>query len=121
MESDNEFECVAVIHSHTQDVKSVHWHPSKEVQISCLFLIHSQILFSCSYDDTIKIFQDEEDDWYCSSTLTGHTSTVWDFAFDRTGDRIVSCGDDKNLIVWDVKTTKESTCEFEQNITFGSH
>jgi len=95
MESDNEFECIAVIHSHSQDVKAVHWHPSKE------------ILFSCSYDDTLKIFQDEDDDWFCAHTLTGHTSTVWDFVFDKTGDRMVSCSDDKNLIIWDIKSLKE--------------
>lgn len=31
MEQDNEFECIAVLHGHTQDVKSVKWHPAKEV------------------------------------------------------------------------------------------
>jgi len=95
MESDNEFECIAVLHGHSQDVKSVRWHPTKE------------ILFSCSYDDTIKVFQDDEDDWICTQTLTGHKSTVWDFSFDKNGDRLVSASDDKNLIVWDIKSLKE--------------
>ena len=28
---DGEFECVAVLQEHTQDVKSVKWHPNQEV------------------------------------------------------------------------------------------
>ena len=31
VESDHEFECISVLHGHTQDVKSVLWHPTKEV------------------------------------------------------------------------------------------
>lgn len=39
----NEFECVSVLQGHTQDVKMVQWHPSTDV------------LFSCSYDNSIKV------------------------------------------------------------------
>src|SRR5262249_25080500 len=39
-DDDDEFECLAVLQDHTQDVKSVSWHPSEP------------ILASCSYDDT---------------------------------------------------------------------
>lgn len=92
MESDDEFECISVLHKHTQDVKSVLWHPKKEA------------LFSCSYDDTIRIWEDDEDDWYCSNTLEGHTSTVWGMSFDKTGNYLVSCSDDKNLIIWDISS-----------------
>jgi len=91
MESDNDFECISVLHGHSQDVKSVLWHPSKE------------LLFSCSYDDTIRIWEDEEDDWYCKHVLKGHTSTIWDMSFDKKGDYLVSCSDDNNLIIWDTK------------------
>mmetsp|Transcript_12155 Transcript_12155/g.15745 ORF Transcript_12155/g.15745 Transcript_12155/m.15745 type:complete len:340 (+) Transcript_12155:3-1022(+) len=85
---DGDFECEAVLHGHTQDVKFVKWHPVEE---------H---LFSCSYDDTIKIWANEADDWHCMATLTAHESTVWQFSFDSTGNRIVSCGDDGKAIVW---------------------
>lgn len=47
-----------------------------------------QILVSCSYDDTVKVWQEDNDDWVCTATLTGHTSTVWSAAFDATGDRL---------------------------------
>ncbi|ELR20629.1 protein ciao1, putative [Acanthamoeba castellanii str. Neff] len=76
MESNKEFECVSVLHGHTQDVKSVKWHPTKEV------------LVSCSYDDTIKLWADDQDDWYCLDTLTGHTSTVWEVALSKDGERM---------------------------------
>lgn len=80
MESDGEFECIAVLHGHSQDVKNVKWHPTKE------------ILFSCSYDDTIKIWQDDEDDWYCSHTLTGHTSTGFFFYVFKIFYILISMG-----------------------------
>ena len=41
-EDTDEYECVALLQSHSQDVKSVRWHPEQDV------------LFSCSYDDTVK-------------------------------------------------------------------
>jgi WD40 repeat protein len=56
---------------------------------------------SCSYDDTIKLWSEGDDDWYCRQTLTGHDSTVWDVSFDRGGSRLVSCSDDRSLRVWE--------------------
>lgn len=87
-----DFECVAMMDGHTQDVKFVRWHPT------------ANVLFSCSYDDSIKIWMDDEDDWYCSSTLTGHSSTVWGLALDATGSRMVSVSDDKAAITWECDT-----------------
>ena len=46
---------------------------------------------SASYDDTIKIWRDDDDDWYCSDTLEGHESTVWAIDFDKTGDYLGMC------------------------------
>lgn len=34
------------------------------------------------------------------STLESHTSTVWSLSFDSTGDRLVTCSDDKTLKIW---------------------
>ena len=42
-----------------QDVKSVAWHPDGEV------------LVSTSYDDSIKLWMEEEDEWVCVQTLEG--------------------------------------------------
>ncbi|KAL8280785.1 hypothetical protein RQP46_006789 [Phenoliferia psychrophenolica] len=61
-----EFECLAVLMNHTQDVKSLTWHPSEE------------LLASASYDDTIKLFASDpyDDEWTCITTLLSHTATV---------------------------------------------
>lgn len=62
-----EFSCMGVLSGHSQDVKYVKWHPTENW------------LFSASYDDTIKVWHYEKglEDWICSYTMTGHTSTVW--------------------------------------------
>ena len=44
---------------HTQDVKKVVWHPT------------DPLLFSASYDDTVKIYKEFGDDWECAESLTG--------------------------------------------------
>ena len=79
------------MHSHTQDVKSVAWHPEEDV------------LASCSYDDTVRLYErlPGGDDWRCSSTLTGHASTVWGVCFTADGRGLVSCSDDRSIILWE--------------------
>ena len=88
MTEDEDFECASVLSSHTQDVKHVTWHPNKE------------ILASCSYDNTIKLFKEEIDDWTCFATLESHESTVWKICFDSSGSRLVSASDDRTLKIW---------------------
>lgn len=84
----NDFECAGVLDGHTQDVKFILWHPKLP------------ILFSTSYDDTIKIWAEDGGDWWCARTLIGHTSTVWGLAFDRLGTEIVTCSDDRSVCLW---------------------
>ncbi|KAM7080692.1 putative cytosolic iron-sulfur protein assembly protein CIAO1 isoform 2-T2 [Ciconia maguari] len=88
VDEEEEYECVSVLNSHTQDVKHVVWHPNQE------------LLASASYDDTVKLYHEEEDDWVCCATLEGHESTVWSVAFDRSGERLASCSDDKTVRIW---------------------
>lgn len=56
------------------------------------------------------------DDWLCAFTIEGHESTVWcntfslshfhlEIDFDRTGRYMVSCGEDKNWMIWDIQET----------------
>jgi WD40 repeat protein len=76
------------LNGHTQDVKSIKWHPTKN------------ILFSSSYDNTIKLWMDELEDWNCISTLTGHDSSVWFMAFNNRGDILLSASEDKTIGIW---------------------
>lgn len=63
-------------------------------------LSHFQLLASASYDDTVKLYQEEGDDWVCCATLEGHESTVWSLAFDPSGQRLASCSDDRTVRIW---------------------
>lgn len=86
----SEFECVSMLEGHTQDVKFVLWHPTS-----------SSVLLSASYDDTMKVWKDDNDDWYCAETLQAHTSTVWGLTFNGSGDKIISCSDDRSILEWE--------------------
>ena len=66
----SDFECLAVLQEHTQDVKMVRFHPTR-----------GGLLVSASYDDSVKVWAEDGDDWYCSQTLIAHGSTVWALAF----------------------------------------
>lgn len=83
-----DFECVTVLQGHTQDVKSLLWHPN------------GTTLFSASYDDTIKVWKEDGDDFYCAQTLKAHASTVWDLALSPDCSKLVSCSADTSLICW---------------------
>lgn len=72
-ESD-EYECLAVLQEHGQDVKSLCWHPLEE------------ILVSASYDNTLRIYREDVDDFICTQVLSGHESTVWEASFAQQGD-----------------------------------
>ncbi|KAG5653573.1 hypothetical protein H0H81_012262 [Sphagnurus paluster] len=106
---DSDFECMGVLMDHTQDVKCVAWHPTQEVRSYTLLpphppthpYLHTQVLASASYDDTIKLYIDDpQDDWFCFATLTGHTSTVWCIAFSPCGAYLASASDDRTVRVW---------------------
>ena len=47
------------------------------------------------------MFKEDGDEWVCSETLSSHSSTVWSLSFDRSGDRLVSCSEDKTVKVWE--------------------
>ena len=85
---DEQYEVAAVIHSHTQDVKSIAWHPQQDV------------LGSASYDDSVKLFAPHGDDWRCAATLRAHASTVWALAFSADGSGLVTCSDDRAVVLW---------------------
>jgi WD40 repeat protein len=59
-----------------------------------------ELLASCSYDDTIKLWGGDGDDWSCLNTLKAHTGTVWQCSFDPTGSALASCSDDFSVRIW---------------------
>jgi len=114
---DDNFETVAVLQDHEGDVKCVAWHPLED------------LLASASYDDMIRLYREDIDDWVCCAALKGHDSTVWWVSFEpvgamdvlwkgvdggglseqlrrlkedreRAGPRLVSCSDDLTIRIW---------------------
>lgn len=84
-EAGEDFLCGNVLEGHTQDVKWVGWMSN-----------HS--LASAAYDDTIRVWEYDDDDIVCKQVLEGHASTVWALAFKK--ELIVSVGEDQSLRVW---------------------
>lgn len=59
VDEEDEYECVTVVNSHTQDVKHIVWHPTKEVGLPpliatelFLYLLHHYFFFFCLCCDT---------------------------------------------------------------------
>jgi WD40 repeat protein len=84
-DGDQEWECLSVLTGHSHDVKQVRFHP------------HSDSVFSCSYDNTVRVWAAQDDDWYCAQQLQDAASTVWAMAFDHSGNRFATVGDDLAL------------------------
>lgn len=58
------------------------------------------VLASCSYDNKVKLYREEDDDWVCFCTLNAHESTVWSVAFNAAGDRMASVSEDSVLKIF---------------------
>lgn len=103
---EQEFECISICAEHTQDVKAVAWGLGPGTDG-----FGDEQVFSASYDNSVKVWQEQDDDWICTHTLTGHQSTVWGVSVSplnkgiETGsggatDRIVTCSADKSMKIW---------------------
>lgn len=75
-----------MLEGHTQDVKYVDW-------------LSEGRLVSCSYDDSLIVWQAEDDDFVCWQVLKGHTSIVWSFC--TLPHMIFSVSEDKTIICWE--------------------
>jgi len=81
----------------------VGWHPSKEV------------LVSASYDDTVRTWEADEDDWSPAQILDTHTSTVWAFSFNQSGEWMATAGDDATIRLWrDANGSSGNTTKYEE-------
>ena len=51
--------------------KFVTWHPTEA------------LLLSCGYDDSIKIWKEDDEEFFCCQTLDDHADTVWGLTMER--------------------------------------
>jgi WD40 repeat protein len=101
--NDVEVSVLSVLQEHSQDVKSICWHP-----------VEQGVLVSCSYDNSIKVYtsadedydyDDHDDEFNCVQTISGVCPSVdgivWDIKFDcDNGDYLFACGSDGSLKVF---------------------
>ena len=102
---EGEFDCLAVLNGHEADVKFVTFIQKEHVRGE-----EGEWLLSASYDNSIKLWEEDEegDDWYCISTLNGHTNTVWcvspywsyTAATNKYSLHMVSASHDSSLAIW---------------------
>lgn len=76
-------------------LQMVKWHPTRE------------ILASASYDDTVRMWCEDTDDWFSADILRQHKSTVWSIAFNSDGTRLVSSSADMTLTVWQMDEVRQ--------------
>lgn len=67
-------------------------------------MIESKLLASTSYDNTIRLWEEGQSDWYCRDILIGHESTVWAADFSPDGKYLASVGQDGTLRLWTAKS-----------------
>mmetsp|Transcript_12010 Transcript_12010/g.28487 ORF Transcript_12010/g.28487 Transcript_12010/m.28487 type:complete len:427 (-) Transcript_12010:59-1339(-) len=106
---ENDFECIAVLTGHEGDVKAVRFAPSHDQWGD-----GDEILLSASYDDTIKIWAEDDGDWYCAFSMKDvHTDTVWSLAVAPGGGRVVSASADGSLAIIKSFTPSERKQQFD--------
>jgi cytosolic iron-sulfur protein assembly protein CIAO1 len=98
-----DFECLAVLNGHEGDVKCIQFASSHGEWGD-----GDEILISCSYDNSIKIWAEDCGDWYCASTIAGvHSSTIWSLALSPSGARLVDASADGSLAIYKCYTNAE--------------
>jgi len=89
MDDDEELQVSSIMQAHTQDVKYVVWHP------------HEDLLVSTSYDDSLRFYRFDGDDWEVVQRIdNAHASTVWSAAFNGDGMMLATVGADRMLKLW---------------------
>lgn len=105
-----DFECLAVLNGHEQDVKCVRFAPSHDQWGD-----GAEILLSSSYDDTVRVWAEDAGDWYCAACLSSvHSSTIWTLAVAPSGQRLVSGSDDGSLAIYKCYTVDEKREQFPE-------
>jgi cytosolic iron-sulfur protein assembly protein CIAO1 len=105
-----DFECLAVLNGHEGDVKCIQFASSHGEWGD-----GDEILISCSYDNSIKVWAEDCGDWYCAATIAGvHSSTIWSLALSPSGARLVDASADGSLAIYKCYTNAEKAKLFPE-------
>lgn len=89
---DEDYECLAVMQEHDQDIKCLTWHP------------HVPLFLTGSYDESIRAWGPTGpslDDWVPLGELTRSVGgTVWSLAFDSAGKQLAAALSSGQLILF---------------------
>jgi WD40 repeat protein len=77
-----EYECENILEGHTNDVKCVKW-------------IDYSTLVSASYDDTIRVWAENDDDFEEFQVIKTHSSIVWSIEYKN--GILISCSSDLSV------------------------
>lgn len=89
--------CIGTLKGHTKGIQVIKFFPK-----------YGNMLLSCSFDTTIKLW-DIKDQFKCLATYKGHTETVKDICFSNDGKSFLSSGFDCRVQYWDTETGKTIT------------
>lgn len=100
-EDSKEIDCMYIGEGHTQDIKSIKFHPTK-----------NDMVFSSSYDNSIRIWKlcNDEEDWTCINVISSFENTIWSMSISLEIDKeyIYCCTEDSSIYKIDITNPKET-------------
>ena len=91
------------------NIKTINEHSH---YIDSLLLLSDGRLASCSDDETIKIY-DINNNYHCDITLEGHTDGV-NYISQLDNNKLISCSRDKSIKIWSI-TQSSYQCDYTIN------
>lgn len=101
---EDDFECLAVLQEHEQDVKCLAWHPQ------------APLFLTGSYDGSVRAWgpiAPSLDDWIPLGRLVSSlNATVWSIAFSPAGDAVAVALSDGQLLLYSIPERWKSLTEW---------